>query len=271
MSTPTGPRERRGQQQAHLENPPSTDPGAARETRLARAFVELADTLTGDYDMTELLHRLIEDCRELLDATAAGIMVTDQRGSLQLLASSSEATRLLECFQLQAGEGPCLEAYHTGAPVTVIDLAATSRWPVFAPHAAAQGYHFVHAVPMRLREETIGALNLFADHRTDLSGHDATIAQALADAATIGILHERAIRRSEVLTEQLQTALNSRISIEQAKGAIAYAGDLDVDEAFTLLRGYARHHSIRLSELAHQIATTRADPHDILAFARTAT
>jgi transcriptional regulator with GAF, ATPase, and Fis domain len=242
-----------------------------RETRLVGAFVALADTLVADYDVVDLLHQLVDYCCELLGVAAAGIMLSDQRGSLQLLASSSEQTRLLELFQLQADQGPCLDCFRTGEPVTETDLAATDRWPVFAPHAAEQGYHYVHAVPLRLREQIIGAFNLFGDYPADPPTHDLTIARALADVATIGILHERAIRRGEVLTEQLQTALTNRVIIEQAKGVLAHAGGLEMETAFEALRAYGRHHSTRLSELAHQLATTHLDPQTILAFTPTET
>jgi GAF domain-containing protein len=206
-----------------------------RETRLVDAFVELADTLVDDYDVADLLHRLVEHSVDLLDAAAAGLMLADQRGGLQVLASSTETARLLELFQLQANEGPCLDAYRTGEPILVDDISAVStarRWPSFAPEAARQGYASVHAVPLRLRREVIGALNLFGHHTGALPEADLRVAQAMADTATIGILHERAVHRAETLTEQLQHALNNRTIIEQAKGVLAHAGNLDMDQSF---------------------------------------
>jgi transcriptional regulator with GAF, ATPase, and Fis domain len=241
-------------------------PGLQRESRLLQAFVHLADTLVDDYDTTELLQQLIDYCCDLLEATAAGIMLSDQRGNLQLAASSSEQTHMLELFQLQANEGPCLDCYRTGQPVHITDMAAaTDRWPQFATEATNRGYAAVHAVPLQLRSETIGALNLFNDQPDGLSDQDAAVARALADNATIGILHERAIRRSEVLTEQLQTALNNRVTIEQAKGVLAYAGNLDLDQAFQTLRQHARNHQTRLSDLANQLVTGQLDPNQFLA------
>jgi GAF domain-containing protein len=236
-----------------------------REPRLVQAFVEVADTLVDDYDAAEMLHQLAEDCVELLDAAAAGLMLSDQRGSLQVLASSTERTRLLELFQLQANEGPCLESFHTGQPVLVADLTAEdTRWPAFVPEAVREGFASVHAVPLRLRGEIIGALNIFGAQPGPLSEADLRVAQALADVATIGILSERAIRRGEVLTEQLQTALNNMVTIEQAKGLLAHAGDLDMDQAFQVLRGYGRAHSTRLSEIAYQLVTGGLDTADVL-------
>lgn len=242
--------------------PPSS---AQRESRLVTAFVEMADTLVDDYDVADVLHRLTEHCVELLDAAAAGLLLADQRGSLQVLASSTERTRLLELFQLQANEGPCLDCFHTGQPVLISSLDAEhARWPTFAPEALRDGFHSVHAVPLRLRREVIGALNLFGTHPGELGAQDLTVARALADTATIGILQERAIHRGDVLTEQLQTALNTRITIEQAKGVLAHAGDLDMDQAFQTLRSYGRAHATRLSDIAAQLVVGNLDPADVL-------
>jgi GAF domain-containing protein len=226
----------------------------SREQHLAAAFVELADTLVDDYDVVDLLDRLAGHSVQLLGATAAGLLLDDQRGGLRVLAASSERTRLLELFQLQTDQGPCLDCIRTGRPVSVPDLNyAADRWPRFVPMAAQQGFRAVHALPLRLRSHTIGALNLFHDQPATLTTDDLRIGQALADAATIGILHERAIRHGETLIEQLQTALNSRVIIEQAKGFLADRGGLDVDQAFNLLRGYARNHNLRLSDTARRV------------------
>lgn len=237
-----------------------------REQLLTRAFVELADTLVADYDVADLLHRLAEHCVALLDAAAAGLMLSDQRGNLQVLASSTERTRLLELFQLQANEGPCLDSYRTGQPVLAPDLPATaSRWPAFAAHAAAEGFNSVHAVPLRLRDQTIGAMNLFGTTPHELPPADLRVAQALAHVATIGILQERAIHHSNVLTEQLQTALNSRITIEQAKGVLGQAAGLDMGQAFTALRDYSRATHTRLSDTAAALVGGTLDPEELLA------
>jgi len=239
--------------------------GATRETRLLQAFVEAADTLIDDYDISEILHQLAVHCVHLLDAAAAGFMVSDQRGSLQVLASSTERTRLLELFQIQADEGPCLDGFRTGEMVLVPDLAAaTNRWPTFAPEAIQEGYRSVHAVPMRLRRQTIGALNLFGQQPGPLSEQDLRVARALADVATIGILQERAIRQREVLTEQLESALNNRNTIEQAKGLLANAYDLDMDHAWERLRHHARSTRTRVSEIAHHLVTGDLQPHALL-------
>lgn len=235
--------------------------GTRRESDLVGAFVQLADTLVDDYDVPEVLHQLATHCVSLLGVSAAGLLLSDQRGSLQLVASSNERTRLLELFQLQTDEGPCVDSFRTGETVTAADLSATTgRWPVFTPQALEQGFQAVHAVPLRLRGDVIGTLNLFNQRPGELSTEDAKVARALADIATIGILQERTIRHGEMLTEQLQGALNSRITIEQAKGLLAHAGGVDMEEAFQSLRRFARAQHAGLSEIAHRLASGELPP-----------
>jgi GAF domain-containing protein len=228
--------------------------------RLATIFVEVADTLVDEFDLVDFLHMLTERASALVGAAAVGLMLTDQRGRLEFMAGSDENVRLIELFQLQDQEGPCLDAFRTGLPVINVDLeAASDRWPHFVPRAAAAGFRSVHAFPMRLRNRVIGALNVFGDTRGGgLEKGDVPVLQALADVATIALLQERAIRRGEQLTEQLQGALNSRIVIEQAKGAIAQVRGITVDEAFEVIRGYARRRNLRLVDLAHTIVTDLA-------------
>jgi GAF domain-containing protein len=225
--------------------------------RLAKTFVEVSDTLVDEFDLIDFLHSLTVRTVELVGATAAGLLLADQRGRLEFMAASDEDAKLLELFQVQSSEGPCLDAFRTAAPVVNANLGtATARWPRFAPRAAAAGFRSVHAFPLRLRTEVIGALNVFgSDDASALTPADVPVVQALADVATIALLQERTIRRGEVLSEQLQGALNSRIAIEQAKGAVAQAYDVSVDEAFTLLRDHARRNNRKLSEVAQAIFT----------------
>jgi GAF domain-containing protein len=223
------------------------------EAQLADVLVEMADTLVDDFDVIDFLHVLTERCVQLLGVSAAGLLLTDGRDTLQVVAASSERTRLLELFQLQTDQGPCVDCFSTGLPVSVADLATAGKWPRFTQAAAEAGFAAVHAVPMRLRTEVIGALNFFDTNPGPLDAGKLRIGQALADVATIGLLQERAIRRRDVLTEQLQTALNSRILIEQAKGVLAERLHVDMPEAFALLRSSSRNNNRRLSDLAQAI------------------
>jgi GAF domain-containing protein len=229
--------------------------------RISEMFVEFADTLVEEFDLIEFLQMVTARASELVGTAAAGLLLADPQGQLQFMAASDERTEWLELFQVQAHEGPCQDCFRQGVPVVNADLrAAADRWPQFAPRAVSAGFRSVHAFPMRLRQEVIGALNLFGTDVGRMDPDDVKTVQALADVATIGLLQERAVQRGVVLTEQLQGALNSRIIIEQAKGAIAQMRGCSVDEAFTLLRGYCRNHNLRLSAVAHAVVT---DPQGI--------
>jgi transcriptional regulator with GAF, ATPase, and Fis domain len=218
---------------------------------LSDTFVELTDTMVAGFDVIDFLHRLTDRSVQLLDVSAAGLLLADPRGELRVVAASSEAARLLELFQLQNDEGPCLDCFRSGQSVQAADLAAVApRWPRFAPAAGQAGFGAVQALPMRLREQVIGALNLFRAGPGAFDPADVRVGQALADVATISLLQERSMRFSDTLNEQLQTALNSRVIIEQAKGKLAERLGLDMDQAFNLLRESARAQNRRLSDLA---------------------
>jgi GAF domain-containing protein len=235
----------------------SLDPGR-REKTLAETFVLLADTLVDDYDIVDLLDQLVASCVNLLGVTAAGLLLDDQRGNLAVVASSDESTRLLEIFQLQTNEGPCLDCVRMGAAVSSNDLHDDrERWPRFVPAAIDAGFRSVVAVPLRLRDQTIGGLNMFHARPEPIPGDDRRLAQALADVATIGILQRRSTHRTTQLAEQLQHALSSRVAIEQAKGVLAERSNVGMDEAFTALRGYARTHNLKLTEVA--VAVVRGE------------
>jgi hypothetical protein len=226
--------------------------------RLADVFVEFADTLIDDYDVIEFLLMVTNRTAELVGASDVGLLLADQRGRLQFMAASNEDVKRLELFQLQVNEGPCRDAFQSGEPVVnAYVLAATDLWPHFAPRAKAEGYRSAHAFPLRLRQEVIGAIGVFGPDVRRLTAAEIHVAQALGHVATIGLLQERAIRRGEVLAEQLQSALNSRIVIEQAKGAIAQFRNVSVDDAFVLLRDHARRTKTRLGDVAH---AALADP-----------
>ena len=238
---------------------------AERDARLAQRFVSLADTLVDDFDLVELLDRLVQTCVDLLDVTTAGLLIIDQHGVLQPVAASTEATRILELFQLQNDEGPCLDCVRTGEPVTVPDVAAVQdRWPRFSRAVADSGFVSMHALPMRLRRQTIGSLNLFSESSPGLRPSDQRIAQALADVATIGIIQQRSLHRASQLAEQLQSALDTRIVIEQAKGVLAEYGGVDMNLAFTALRRHARSNNLKLGEVADSLVHGNIQPTDLI-------
>jgi GAF domain-containing protein len=233
----------------------------AREKILLETVVALADTLVDHYDIIDFMQTLAERCVELLDVSAAGIMLADPEGKLRHAACSSEQMRLVELFELQVEEGPCFDAYREQAPVLCDSPEdAETRWPRFAPHARDSGFVAVSAVPMRLRTEVIGALNLFSSRRGALNDDDIAVAQAMADIATIGILQERVIRDGRALSSQLEFALESRVAIEQAKGIVAEHNRVNVDQAFALIRGFTRDHNRLLSETARQIVDGTVAP-----------
>jgi GAF domain-containing protein len=228
-------------------------------SRLSDLFVEVADTLVEHFDIVEFLHGVTVSAAEITASSAVGLMLADHDGTLGFMAASSEDARLLELFQLQNAEGPCLDAYRTGEEVADFTLAAAAeRWPVFAPRAAELGFVAGHCFPLRLRDTVIGALNIYRTEARALEDEERRVGRALADVATIGLMQERALRRAEELTEQLQFALNSRVVIEQAKGAVARTLNIGVDEAFEVIRGYARTNRRRLTEVARETVEDHA-------------
>lgn len=218
---------------------------------LVGTLVSLADTLVDDFDIVDLLALLADRCTELFDVSAAGVMLGTPDGELRVVASSSEAMRVVELFELESEEGPCLDAYRTGSAVVHDSLADTSgRWPAFAPVALGAGFRSVLAVPMHLRGDLVGAIELFRPHDGRLDDSDLFAIQALTDMATIAVLHHRMMREAQTLNEQLSHALHSRIVIEQAKGVVAVGAGVTMEEAFDRLRNYARSHNLRLHDVA---------------------
>jgi GAF domain-containing protein len=229
---------------------------------LVRSLVELADNLVDDFDVVDLLSMLSDRCVKALDVAAAGVILASPSGALQVIASSSDAMRTIELFELQADEGPCVEAYRTGVPVVNLDLAEDrGRWPRFAEMAAGDGFHSAHSLPMRLRGRTLGALNLLRSDPGPLEDADIDAAQALADIATIAIVQHQVAMDAQTLNNQLSAALNSRVVIEQAKGKISQATGTDMEGAFRVLRDHARNHNMRLAELAARVAAGAISPY----------
>jgi len=238
-----------------------------REPQVIDTFLSLTDTLVSDFDALDMLTVLSERCVELLDVTAAGVILSDGRNGLSVAAASSERSRLLELFAVAIDSGPCLDCVRDGVAVISGDLdSAEARrvWPHYTQGALEAGFHATHALPMRLRDDVIGVLTLLSTSPRPLGDDDARLGQALADAATIGLLSERAVRRAETVQEQLQSALNSRVIIEQAKGVLAATGDLTPEEAFVRLRAHARGRSRRLTDLARDVVERTVDARTVL-------
>jgi len=235
-----------------------------KEEWLARTFVELADTLVADFDLIDFMSVLVERCAELLDSAEVGLALAATRGELRVMASSTERMRALELIEVQNDEGPCRDCVRTGEQVLNQRLdGAEDRWPLFTSEAREAGFQMVHALPLRLRSDVIGAMNIFSSERRELSSEDVNLTQALADVATIGILQERAVKHGTDLAGQLQGALNSRIVLEQAKGIVAERRQVSMDEAFALLRSYARNNRTQLSAVAGAIIDHSLAPSDL--------
>ena len=232
-----------------------------READVVRSLVEMADTLVDDYDIVDMLTGVADRCVSLLGVSAAGVMLASPAGSLALVASSSEAMRLLELFELQEQEGPCLDAFRTGQAVGHETLdSGGGRWPSFAAAARKAGFASASALPLRLREVTLGALNLLSVTRAPMDQADVIVARAFADLATLSIVQHRASAEATSLNEQLSGALTSRIVIEQAKGVISERTGVDLAEAFSRLRAYARNHNLRLTDVARAAIDGTLDP-----------
>jgi GAF domain-containing protein len=232
-----------------------------RQTLTATTFVEIVDTLVGDFDVIEVLTTLTSRCVELLDAAAAGILLADSDGHLRVIGASTEQIQLLELFQVQNDEGPCLDCFRSGQVVRHSDLDTLSPWPLFAAECTNAGFASVCAVPLRLKAHTLGCLNMFMSEPGGLTDTDVALAQALADVASIAIIQDQAIRDAAIREGHLQHALSSRIAIEQAKGMIAEHHRVDMDEAFLRLRAHARNHNRGLTEVAEAlvVGTTHVD------------
>ena len=237
-----------------------------RQQRVTQVLVELADTLVIGFDVIDFLHTLVERAVELLAADAAGLMLADQRGRLEVLAASSEEARVLELFELQSSQGPCMDCFTTGEPLVNIEVAQMAdRWPLFTAAAAVAGYRSAHALPLRLRGQVLGAMNLFSVADTPLTSDDIALGQGMADIATIGLLQQRRTLEQDILTEQLQAALNTRIVIEQAKGVLAERAGLSMEAAFATMRNHARNHNLKLRDVAQGLIDGRVNVNSLFA------
>jgi GAF domain-containing protein len=242
---------------------------ADREGAVSAAFVTLASDLVNGHDVVDMLTTLTTTCAQLLDISSAGLLLADRRMTLRVVAASSEASRGLEIFQLQSLQGPCLDCYRDGTPVSVADLRLeVGRWPRFVPTATERGFRSVHAVPLRLRDHILGTLGMFGMSPGTLNHADLSLAQALADVASVALVQDRSVTDSRAIADQLQHALDSRVAIEQAKGVLAQFGGLEMQGAFEVLRSYSRHHHARIADVAGAIASRALDPVVIIGHAR---
>ncbi|MBB2975172.1 GAF domain-containing protein [Microbacterium endophyticum] len=242
--------------------------GTSREAHINAAFVAVADTLTTEYDMVDLLHTLVESCASILHMDAGGLTLVDGSGRLQLMASTSETEAFVNVMRLNADAGPCSECLRTGIAVSVKDISEPAPWHAFQASAVDQGFRSTLATPLKLRGKVIGTMNLFGSRPDEVSARDAAVAQALADVATIGILQERVIREGHAVEDQLRHALESRIVIEQAKGVVANGLSLSMDDAFALLRKYARDHNLTLRSVSEHVSNREVSVDQFAALAR---
>jgi GAF domain-containing protein len=229
-----------------------------REARLGRLSVDLVNTLTSDFDLYSLLDKLLAECKELLDISEAGLVLADEGGVLHVMAATTESAGHLEALQLQADEGPAIKAFHGGEVVVIVDIEDVTEWPHFRKVALREGYRAVHAIPLRVADEPLGAMCLFSHEPGDLNEVDALAGQTLADFASIGILNYRLFSKHETIVHQLQTALNSRVVIEQAKGVIANTYGISPDEAFVRLRRYSRERGERIRDIAERVVNAKS-------------
>ncbi len=236
-----------------------------RERAVSRAFVGLTNSLVDGADVVDLLSQLTTDCAQLLDVASAGLLLADPRGVLHVMAASSERTRSLEMFQVQRGEGPCLDCFHTGTAVSVPDLSEQAeKWPEFAAAAADAGFASVHALPMRLRDHVLGALGLFGNNVGALNDDDLSLGQSLAHVASVALVADRATADKTIISEQVRTALNTRVQVEQARGLLAQQGAMAMDQAFAALRDYARNRGLRLGDVARLLVSRELSTAQVL-------
>ena len=228
-----------------------------RETRVLSAVVSLVDKLLDDFDVVDLLTELTERCADLLDVASAGFLLADPLQRLHLLAATSEQTREVELFQLQAEQGPGVECYRTGEPILVPDVRTQiERWPQFVPTALEAGFEAVHAVPMRAAGAVLGALGLFDTRPKELTEADRLVGQTLAHIACVAVLQEHPPTRDTVLPP-LRAALAGRVQVEQAKGFLSETLGVSVAHAFGLLRTYSRGRGEHLTAVARRLMTDR--------------
>jgi len=231
-----------------------------REKDLLDVFVLLADSLRTGHDIIDTMDILVQSSTTFTSAVEAGLMLADAGGTLHVVASTSERVAEVEEAQLGLHEGPCLVSFRTALPVEVPDIAASrSRWPDFAAVAESRGFLAAHAVPLRHRTTTLGGINLFGDRLGALSDRDATLVEAMAQMATISVIQHQIAAKQATVNDQLQNALESRMLIEQAKGVLSQLHTVQVDDAFRMMRTYARSTGTKLRDVAENVVRRRLE------------
>lgn len=231
-----------------------TGSGVSRERKVSELYVRLSDTLVSGYDVSEFLQMLVEGCKDVLEVDVVGVLLEKRDGELSVSAASDEEMRTLEALELQTRGGPCFDAYTQQQQVVVEDLeACRDRWPQFVEKALDLGFRCGHAFPLRRREDTLGALDMYKEAPAPFTEDDVHLAQSLADIATIAIVNQRTVRDAEILAEQLQTALHSRVLIEQAKGVLAGREGISPEEAFDRIRRHCRNSHETMRDVSRQV------------------
>ncbi|POH66023.1 MULTISPECIES: GAF and ANTAR domain-containing protein [Cryobacterium] len=217
-------------------------------------FVAIADTVQTGHDVIDTMDVLVRGCTMFTAAIAAGILLADSSDVLHVAASSSERASDVEEEQLGAHEGPCLDAYRSGATIEVPSIAdARGTWPAFSDIAEARGYRAVHSVPIRFGSQRLGAMNLFLAEPGRLSGRDAELAEAMALYAANSVEQHRKLHSHIAVRDQMKVMLEDRVLIEQAKGTLAQRYGVPMDDAFGLLRAEARRMHASLRDTAAKI------------------
>lgn len=240
------------------------------DRQLGQAVGEITDALVQDFDVVDVATQVVTSCAELVGADNVGLLVADAAGQLRLLAATSEEAHVIESFQVEGGDGPCLEAFTTGELVSAGSPGEIAgRWPHFARIAQREGIGAVFAAPLTMRGRPIGSLNVFSEAPGELDADARRKVELLAGLATVALTQAERVRDHATTVQQLQTALTSRVAIEQAKGVLIAATGVDVDEAFARLRAYARANRRRLSEVALDVVERRLDAETFTATAPT--
>jgi GAF domain-containing protein len=234
------------------------------QSRLLEVLSGFAHTMTGDYELSDVLYRLTDDVTQVLDVAGAGIAFADDEGRLRYATASNDTVTALEQVQERHQQGPCAEAFRTQEPVMIADISKRAEWVDYRSVAQELGILSAAGIPLSLASERFGALNLYDSRVREWSLEEIALARVLADMAA-GYLVQSRLQDTRRLAEQLQMALDNRVVIEQAKGMLSAALGISVDEAFDRLRRHSRNTNTSLRSLAASVVDDgfRLDPDPI--------